>query len=972
MTDREPIKVYELAKELGIDSVSLVDKLNSIEILVKNHMSELSDADVEKARSNLKTGSAARAKSTDSSAKGKSTTTKKVVARRVSGSGESVPVSSTVASVSAATAAVSTETPKPKTTTRKKTATAATSVVAPTTSTTPAEATSSSSTVIRRRLLSDGATQTVTSTVSTETTKEVSKEEIAKSALVKAEPETSVIEPETMTEAEPVQFETGIEAVPEKTSVLKTTAKPAPSLQDGKVETVRTEVKTEGGKTTTSVIRRTETTLTIFKPKDDQKKTGGLRIIEAAKPSVVKPAGRPTPAGGPSGKGFTPGSTENKFKSDRDSFKFGRVDKENLDRMAEEEAKKRGPKAFDAVVKPEDVKFADYRKKEMIFIPKKKKAPLGKQTNRTEITVAAAHKRVVEMGDTIKVSDFAQQMAVKANDVIKALMKMGQMSTMNQSIDFDTATLIASDFSFEVKNIAFKEESMLDSSQDNAEDLQHRPPVVTIMGHVDHGKTTLLDSLREANVAAGEAGGITQHIGAYTIEKDGKLITFIDTPGHEAFTNMRARGASATDIVILVVSADDGVMPQTREALSHAKAAGVPIIVAVNKMDKPGANPEKIKQALSELDLLAEDWGGDTIYVPVSALKKTNLDKLLESILLVAEVQDLKANYQTLAKGVVLESRLEKGRGPVASLLVNRGTLHHGDIVVSGTCWGRAKAMTNHLGESVKEVTPGIAVELLGFDGIPNAGDTFDAVKDEKAAQALVDHRVQVARDKKSMSSKASLEDLFAKAQAGEMKELRVILKADVFGSVEAVKDSLIKQSTDKVKLKVVLAAAGGITESDVMLANASDAIIIGFNVRPETKARSLAEAEGIQIKTYNIIYELLDDVKNSMAGLLDKKRVENYLGRAEVRQTFSLPKAGTIAGCFVIDGKLVRNAQIRLLRDSRIIFDGKLNSLKRFKDDAKEVAQGYECGMGIDGYNDIKVGDLIEAYEIEMVTQEL
>jgi len=410
---------------------------------------------------------------------------------------------------------------------------------------------------------------------------------------------------------------------------------------------------------------------------------------------------------------------------------------------------------------------------------------------------------------------------------------------------------------------------------------------------------------------------------------------------------MRARGASATDIVILVVSADDGVMPQTREALSHAKAAGVPIIVAVNKIDKPGANPDKIKQELAELDLLPEDWGGETMYVPVSALKKMNLDKLLESILLVAEVEDFKANYNALAKGVVLESRLEKGRGPVASLLVNRGTLNHGDIVVSGTCWGRAKAMTNHLGESVKVVTPGIAVELLGFDGIPNAGDTFDAVKDEKAAQALVDHRIQLARDKKSMSSKASLEDLFAKAQSGVVKELRVILKADVFGSVEAVKDSLLKQATDKVKVKVVLAAAGGI-------------------------ARAVAESEGIQIKTYNIIYELLDEVKNSMAGLLDKKRVENYLGRAEVRQTFSLPKAGTVAGCFVVDGKLVRNAQVRLLRDSRIIFDGKLNSLKRFKDDAKEVAQGYECGMGIDGYNDIKVGDLIEAYEIEMVSQEL
>ncbi len=974
MTDREPLKVYELAKELGIDSLSLVDKLNTLEIQVKNHMSELTDNDVQKARTVLK-GGTSLAKKTDTAAKAKAPAAKKVVARRASAGGESVPVAAATA------AATATEAPKPKTVAKKK-------VAAPVVPAAPAPTTeapsTSSSTVIRRRHLSDGATQTVTSTV--ETTKEVLKEE-AKAAeaelmmQVTAAPEEAIVDIETP-EAAPVLKTSMLRKVPapvakapveEVEPVEVEPVEVVPSPKDGKIETVRTEVKTEGGKTTTSVIRRTETTLTIFKPKEGAKKVGGLRIIEAAKPMPKTPA-RPAVAGTGVKKGFegAAGTAEGKFKSDRDSFKFGRVDKENLDRMAEEEAKKRGPKAFDTVVKPEDVKFADYRKKEMVFIPKKKKAPLGKSLNRTEITVAAAHKRVVEMGDSIKVSELAQQMAVKANDVIRALMKMGQMATMNQSIDFDTASLIASEFKFDVKNIAFKEEAMLDASEDNAEELQSRPPVVTIMGHVDHGKTTLLDSLREANVAGGEAGGITQHIGAYTIEKDGKLITFIDTPGHEAFTNMRARGANATDIVILVVSADDGVMPQTREALSHAKAAGVPIIVAVNKIDKPGANPEKIKQGLAELDLLAEDWGGDTMFVPVSALKKLNLDKLLESILLVAEVEDFKANYNALAKGVVLESRLEKGRGPVASLLINRGTLNQGEIVVSGTCWGRAKAMTNHLGEPVKVVTPGIAVELLGFDGIPNAGETFDVVKDEKAAQTLVDHRIQLARDKKSMSSKATLEDLFAKAQSGEAKELRVILKADVFGSVEAVKDSLIKQATDKVKVKVVLAAAGGITESDVMLANASDAIIIGFNVRPETKARSIAESEGIQIKTYNIIYELLDDVKNSMAGLLDKKRVENYLGRAEVRQTFSLPKAGTVAGCFVVDGKLVRNAQIRLLRDSRIIFDGKLNSLKRFKDDAKEVAQGYECGMGIDGYNDIKVGDLIEAYEIEMVSQEL
>ena len=955
MTDREPLKVYELAKEFGIAPLDLVEKLKTLEINVKNHMSELTESDAEKARTVLKAGSVSSKKAAaDSAAKPKPTAVKKVVARRASPGGDSVVV--TAAPPTAAPAAPA----KPKVAVKKK---VTAPVVAPAPVATPVLTTfsatdSSSSTVIRRRLLSDGATQTVTSTVSTETTKEAAKEE-QKEELKASET--------------PIQTQE-----PVKAAVVTTVESAEPDdASDGKIETVRREVKTEGGKTTTSVIRRTETTLVTSSTKDAIKKVGGLRIIEQAKPAP-KPINRPTPSPGiKKGGVMDPNSildpTKVGAKPDRDGFKFGRIDKENLDKMAEEEAKKRGPKAFDTVVKPEDVKFADYRKKEMIFIPKKKKAPVGRNLNRTEITVAASHKRVVEMGETIKVSELASQMSIKVNDLIKTLMKMGQMVTMNQVIDFDTASLVASEFKFEVKNIAFNEDSMLDMTADSAENLKPRPPVVTIMGHVDHGKTTLLDAIRDADVAGGEAGGITQHIGAYTITKDGKMITFIDTPGHEAFTNMRARGANVTDIVILVVSADDGVMPQTREALSHAKAAGVPIIVAVNKIDKPGANPEKIKQGLAELDLLAEDWGGETIYVPVSALKKTNIDKLLESILLVAEVQDLKANYDTLAKGVVLESRLEKGRGPMASLLIDRGTLHQGDIVVSGTSWGKAKAMTNHLGGVVKEITPGMAVELLGFDSIPNAGEPFDVVKDEKAAQSLVDHRTQLNRDKKSMSSKATLEDLFARTQVGsDVKELRIILKADVFGSVEAVKESLLKQATDKVKVKIILAAAGGITESDVMLANASDAIIIGFNVRPETKARAVAEAEGIQIKSYNIIYELLDDVKNSMAGLLDKKKVENYLGRAEVRQTFSLPKAGTVAGCFVVDGKLVRNAQIRLLRDSRILFDGKLNSLKRFKDDAKEVAQGYECGMGIDGYNDIKVGDLIEAYEIEMVNQEL
>ena len=642
--------------------------------------------------------------------------------------------------------------------------------------------------------------------------------------------------------------------------------------------------------------------------------------------------------------------------------------KENLDQMAEEEAAKKRGGGREAEIRPEDVRFADYRKKEMVFLPKKKKLPLGKEIRRTQITETKAEKRIVEMEDNITVHDFADQLSVKATDVIRKLMAMGTMANMNSTLDFDTATVLGAEYKYEVRNKAFNEPLLIEEAKDEETDLIPRPPIVTIMGHVDHGKTTLLDTIREANVAAGEAGGITQHIGAYTIKKNDKLITFIDTPGHEAFSVMRARGANVTDIVILVVSADDGVMPQTREALSHAQAAGVPIIVAVNKIDKPGANPEKIKQGLAELNLLAEDWGGETMFIPVSALKKTNIDKLLDAILLQAEVLDLKANPNARADGTVLESRLEKGRGPVVSVLVNRGTLRVGDAIVAGSFSGRVKAMTDDKGRMVKEASPAFAVEVLGFEGVPNAGDTFSSPATEADARKIAENRIDKQRQKSAAEKRVSLEDLFAKIQAGDVKELNIIVKADVFGSVEAIRDSLVKLSNDKVKVKVILAAAGGVTESDVLLASASNALIIGFGVRPETKARQVAEAEHVEIKSYSIIYELIDDVKKSMEGLLEKKKVERFLGRAEVRQIFSVPKVGVIAGTSVVDGKILRGANVRLLRDSRVIYEGKMSSLKRFKDDAKEVATGFECGIGIENYNDLKPGDIIEAYQIDLI----
>ncbi|AMV72080.1 translation initiation factor IF-2 [Desulfuromonas carbonis] len=597
-----------------------------------------------------------------------------------------------------------------------------------------------------------------------------------------------------------------------------------------------------------------------------------------------------------------------------------------------------------------------------------------KMQKKTEVTVSKAIKRIIRISDVITVGELAKRMGVKANDLIKELMRQGSMVTINHPLDFETAAILASEFNYEVENVAFDEETILEhdslkTTDEKVEDLKPRPPVVTIMGHVDHGKTSLLDAIRTANVTAGEAGGITQHIGAYDVELDGKKITFLDTPGHEAFTAMRARGAKATDIVILVVAADDGVMPQTKEAINHSKAAGVPIIIAINKMDKPDANPERVKQELTEFELVPEEWGGETIFVEVSAKQKTNLDQLLEMILLQAEVMDLKANPDKRAKGVVVEARLDKGRGPVATVLVQEGTLKIGDPIVTGVHFGRVRTMTNDRGDRLEEAGPSIPVEVTGLTGVPDAGDSFHSVEDEKAARDVAQHRQQKLREAElAKSSKISLEQLYARIQQGDVKELKVIIKGDVQGSVEAVKDSLLKLSTEACRLVVIHTGVGGIIESDVSLASASDAIVLGFNVRPEPKAANLAEAEGVDIRLYNIIYDAVADIRDAMEGLLAPTLQEKYLGRVEVRETFSVSKVGTIAGCYVTDGKVLRGAQVRLLRDNVVVWQGKMSSLKRFKDDVREVATGYECGIGLENYNDLKVGDIIEAFEIESI----
>jgi translation initiation factor IF-2 len=619
---------------------------------------------------------------------------------------------------------------------------------------------------------------------------------------------------------------------------------------------------------------------------------------------------------------------------------------------------------------------ADFRKREVIFQPKKKKQGLKGDMKKTQITTPKASKRIIKVENTMTVSELANAMGLKAPVLVKKLMQGGVMATMNTSIDFDTISLMVTEFGFEAVNVHKTADDILKSlSKENADiDLIKRPPVVTVMGHVDHGKTSLLDAIRKANVASGEAGGITQHIGAYQVQVEGgELVTFIDTPGHEAFTAMRARGANVTDIAIIVVAADDGVMPQTAEAINHAKAAEVPIIIAVNKIDKPGGNVDRIKQQLTEFQIVPEEWGGTNIFCEVSALKKTGVKELLEQILLVAEVEDLKANPNRPATGVVIEARLDKGRGTVATVLVKDGTLKVGNHIVVGKVAGRVRNMLNDVGVSIKEAGPGMPVEIMGLSGNPLAGDTLDVVLDEADAVRVVEARVkedtkQIATGKDAVS----LEQLFAKVQKGDTRELNVVVKADVSGSVEALKGMLEKASTDIVKVKIIHSSVGAVSESDVLLASTSNALILAFNVRPDTSALRSSKDRNVEIKTYSIIYELLDDVKKAMTGLLKPIVKEVIQGRAEIREVFGVPKIGNIAGCTVVLGKITRSDSCRIIRDGKVAYEGKFSSLRRFKDDVKEVANGFECGISIENYNDIKVGDTIEAFTIEETAGQL
>ena len=602
----------------------------------------------------------------------------------------------------------------------------------------------------------------------------------------------------------------------------------------------------------------------------------------------------------------------------------------------------------------------------------RKKKKTKKEIEREEIERnAEAACGVVEIGDTITVKELCEKLGKPTADVIKNLIFLGVMAGVNQEIDFATAEKLCE--KYEVIAERKEEETELEAFEEDTdvveENLEKRPPIVTIMGHVDHGKTSLLDAIRKAKVTDTEAGGITQHIGAYTVTLNGEKITFLDTPGHEAFTAMRARGAQVTDIVILVVAADDGIMPQTKEAISHCKAANVPMIVAINKIDRPGANVDRVKQELTEHGLVSEDWGGDTICVPVSAKTGENLDSLLEMILLTAEMQELTADPNRKSKGTVIEAKLDKGRGAVASLLIQNGTLHVGDSILVGSTYGRIRAMFDDMGKKIKSAGPSIPVEVLGLSEVPAAGDRFVVVKDEKTARNMAEIRKdKIKTESHQTSHRVSLEDLYSQIQEGKVKELSIIVKADVQGSVEAIRQSLEKLSTDDVKVRVIHGAVGAITETDITLAAASNALMIGFNVRPDSNAIAAAERDGVDIKTYRIIYDAIEDVKSAMIGMLDPEYKEVVNGKAEVRMTYKISNVGTIAGCYVTDGKIVRNSEIRVIRDGIVIFESVLASLKRFKDDAKEVNKGYECGLSVERFNDLKEGDIIESFTMEAV----
>ena len=692
---------------------------------------------------------------------------------------------------------------------------------------------------------------------------------------------------------------------------------------------------------------------------------------DAKSKEAPAPAPAPAPAAAPKkkeNKPHVPKPVAEKRVIDTRGSAAVNIDKynEKFDNMANERSRERDRKGG----KEKIVNKAKQRQQQQAASAKRRQEERDKM-QKLQLELAKKQQLKVSIPDEINVGELASRMKKTAGEVIKQLIKLGVFASVSDVVDYDTAALVAMELGCKVEKevVVTVEERLIDDHEDSADELVGRAPVVVVMGHVDHGKTSLLDYIRHANVASGEAGGITQHIGAYTVEINGSPITFLDTPGHEAFTSMRARGAMVTDIAILVVAADGGIMPQTIESINHAKAAGIPLVVAINKMDTVGANPERIKQQLTEYDIVPEEWGGDTIVCPISAKTGMGIDNLLENLVVLAEVQELKANPNRAAKGAVIEARLDKGRGPIMTVLVQNGTLKLGDIIIAGTAVGRVRTMINDKGQRITEAGPSVPVEISGMSEVPSAGDTFNAVADERMARELVEERkTQQKNAAFGMNKKVSLEDLFSQIQAGEMKTLNIIVKADVQGSAEAVKASLEKITNEEVRVKVIHSAVGAINESDVMLAATSGAIIVGFNVRPDNAARDSAARSNVDMRMYRVIYHCINEIEAAMKGMLSPKFKEAIIGHAEVRETYKVSKVGTVMGCYVTDGKIQRGCQVRVLRDNIVIHEGDLASLRRFKDDVKEVASGYECGMQIEKFNNVKVEDVIECYVMEQI----
>lgn len=935
-------KVFEFAKEIGMTPLALMDKIREWQIPVKSHMAELEPEVLEQIKIKLKGGSV-----------GDSEKLKKVTTRKVTKKATPIGDTESTAKDAGKSQIV-----------RRKSKDSDEEILPP---------------------LKPGAARIIKKVAQSEAPAIEVQNEETKIKPIFPEVVTNKNRPQDIEESAPMEGpveKTTLSQAENKTVLGAESAKPTnmTSLQTPLVARKKeVSVGASGVSSTPQPRRNIIGRMDLSRVQAPQNNSFNRSEGGGQRPQGAQQQGGPRPPrpGGTQNRTLRPGFSAAPVMPPLEVYDDTNKGKKNLDKKIKRQEGTGAPNAKEKEQEEAQSNFnaVEFRKREMVFQPKKKKGTLDREAMKTQLTTPKASKRILEVYGSMKLSDASEAMGIKVPQLIKALMANGVQAKMTTDLDFDTLALIVPEFGWEAQNVKRTADDVLMEYAFGDLDAEKilRPPVVTIMGHVDHGKTSLLDVIRKTNVASGEAGGITQHIGAYNVTlESGKTITFLDTPGHEAFTAMRARGANATDIAVIVVAADDGLMPQTAEAINHAKAAGVPIIVAVNKMDKPGANPERIKQQLTEFQLVPEEWGGTTIFVPVSALKKEGIKELLEQITLVAEMGELKANPKRSATGIVIESKVEKGKGNVATLLVKDGTIKVGDHLVAGIVKGRVKGLTNDKGERIKSAGPGLPVEVIGLDDTAHAGDRFDVLQSEEQVEKVSAIRREILLASQTVTKKLTLEDIFSKVNRGDVKELSIILKADVSGSMEAVQGMLSKLVSKEVKTRVLHAAVGGVTESDVLLAQTSKGIIIGFNVRPDTGAQAKAKQLGIEIRTYSIVYELIDDIKKAMAGLLTPDVIEKVMGRAEVRNTFSVPKIGMIAGTFVIDGKIQRANSVRLLREGKIIFDGKIASLKRFKDDAKEVASGFECGISIENYNDLKVGDQIEAYIKEEVRKEL